>query len=258
MNNDLAILLIGTLGMLTMIGALIFFAYLYQKKMLRKQQEMREIEHLLKREELNSTYALLEGQENERQRIAQDLHDGIGGSLSTIKIYLDLLQLRNSAEKNDLVGKLQLLTDEVIENVRDIAHNLSHSSLHYYGLETAVEHLCNAVSESSGISVQRHVSIHATLDKQMGQDLYKIIQELLNNSLKYARASAILIELTAIDDELNLIYEDNGVGFNEKVPVKGIGLQNIDIRVKRYHGHLTLDTAPGKGTSTVIEIPLKP
>ncbi len=258
MNNDLAILLIGTLGMLTMIGALIFFAYLYQKKMLRKQQEMREIEQLLKREELNSAYSLLEGQENERQRIAQDLHDGLGGSLSTIKIYLDLLHLRNPEEKSEMVEKLRNLTDEVIENVRDIAHNLSHSSLTYYGLEKSIEHLCNAVSESSGIAVQQHVSIHATLEKEMGQDLYKIIQELLNNSLKHARATAILIELTALDDEINLIYEDNGIGFNEKLDTKGIGLHNISIRVQRYGGQLTLNTAPGKGTSTVIEIPLKP
>lgn len=254
MNNDLAILLIGTLGMLTMIGAMIFFAYLYQKKMLRKQEEMREIEQLLKREELNSAYALLEGQENERQRIAQDLHDGIGGSLSTIKIYLDLLQFRE-LQQNELVDKLQFLADELIESIRDIAHNLSHSSLTYYGLEKSIAHLCEAVAESSGIAVQNHVSIHFGLDKAVVQDLYKIVQELLNNSLKHARATVILIELTAIENEINLIYEDNGAGFNEKSETRGIGLHNIAVRVQRHSGHLTLNTAPGKGTSFIIEIP---
>jgi two-component system NarL family sensor kinase len=257
-NDDLTILLLGTLGMLTMIGALLFFAYLYQQKMTRKQREMGEIEQLLKREELKSAYALLEGQENERQRIAQDLHDGIGGALSTIRIYLDLLQSEKMAyPREELIGKLQHLTDEVITNIRDVAHNLHHSALTYFGLEKAIGHLCGAVQESSGIRVKCHVSIHRPLSQPLVHDIYKIIQELLNNALKHAKASTILIELTALGNEVNLIFEDNGAGFNANNETRGMGLRNLTVRTQRYGGRLTVEAAPGKGASFIIEIPLE-
>ena len=110
-DNLLVILLIGTSGMLLMMLAIIGFVYLYQKRINKKNTDFQQIQHLLKSEELKSAYALLEGHDAERQRVANDLHDRMGGQLSTIKIYLDLLQISELNEKQkDLVDKLHVST----------------------------------------------------------------------------------------------------------------------------------------------------
>ncbi|MFK7787855.1 MAG: sensor histidine kinase [Crocinitomicaceae bacterium] len=256
MNGDLAILLIGTSGMLLMLIAFMTFAYRNQKQLMKKEVKVREINELLKSEELKSAYSLLEGQDNERQRISNDLHDRMGGQLSTIKIYLDLL---NDTELDDeqqkLLNNILESTSTSIQEVRAIAHDLNNSTLKYYGLQKAIEHLCEAINASKKTTVSYHISINHELNGRMIRDIYHIIQELITNTLNHASASNIHIELTILKDELNLIFEDNGVGFNIDDTYAGIGLKSIRLRVERYHGILTLDSKPNRGSSFIIEIP---
>ena len=161
MNGDLAILLIGTSGMLLMLIAFMAFAYRNQKQLVKKEIKVREINELLKSEELKSAYALLEGQDNERQRISNDLHDRMGGQLSTVKIYLDLLNETSlNEDQQKLLDKLLASTSHSIQEVRDIAHDLNNSTLKYYGLQKAIEHLCAAINASKKTPITYHISLN--------------------------------------------------------------------------------------------------
>lgn len=256
MNNDLAILLVGTFGMLLLVTAFIAFAYLHQKRMRAQDLEKREIEALLKNEELKSAYAFLEAQDLERERIANDLHDRMGGQLSTLKIYLDLLNQENEEKKRcALLEKMNEGLQHSIQDIRNVAHDLNSATLKHYGLKKAIEHLVEAVNASGKTSVKCHLSLHMELPKNVMRDLYMIVQELMNNTLKHAKASAVRIELTAIDGEINLIFEDNGIGLPAKVQF-GLGLESIRLRIQRYDGTFQMEAAPQKGTTFITEIVL--
>jgi len=257
MTNDLTILLIGTFGMLTLIIAFIAFAYLYQKKMRAKEREKQEIESLLKDEELKSAYAILETQDQERDRIANDLHDRMGGQLSTLKIYVDLLnQEKDEKKRCELLEKMNEGLQHSIHDIRNIAHDLSSATLKHYGLKKAIEHLEEAINDSGKVEVKYHLSVHVQLENQLVRDIYLIVQELTNNALKHSKADTIRIELTAINGDVNLIFEDNGIGFSDQKNV-GLGLESIYLRVQRYEGEIQRESSPKNGTSYVIEIPLK-
>jgi signal transduction histidine kinase len=257
-ENDLTILLIGTTVMFLVISALILFVYLYQKRLIKQKGEKKELEELLKSEELKSTYSLLEGQDNERERIAQDLHDRMGGQLSTIKIYLDLLSnTPSSGRQNELLQKLHEATDSSIHEVRTIAHDLSSSSLTIYGLSKSIEHLCRAISDSKKLEATLFSSITTEIPKQVARDVYLILQELITNTLKHAEAQTIRIDLTAVEEELNIIYQDDGKGFELfRIENRGMGLEGLRLRIKKYRGNLNIESEKNQGSTFIIEIPL--
>lgn len=240
-----------------MISALILFAYLYQKRLNRKSEEIREIESLLKTEELKSAYATIEGQDRERERIADDLHDRMGGQLSTMKIYLDLLEQTELTEKqSELLGSLQKSAEHSITEIRSIAHDLNSSMLKVNGLPKAVEQLCQVIDLSKKVNVNSHVSVLHDLEGKLARDVYQMIQELITNTLKHSEASNLRLELTSVEDEVNLIFEDDGIGFNMSEETDGMGLTSIRTRVERYGGKLTIDSRKNQGATFIIEIPL--
>lgn len=256
MENDLTIVLIGTTAMTIMVTGLFVFVYFYQRKTLRRNQEIREIEKLLKAEELHTTYALLEGQHKERERIAQDLHDRLGGQLSTLKIYLDLLAQSNPVQENqrEIMDLLQREMNASIEEVRIISHDLGNPTLSKYGLETALERLCLIVSNSKKIVVEYYFTLHSTISQELATDIYQIIQELITNSLRHGGATKIRLEITAINQDLTIIYEDNGIGFNPEQISFGMGIKSIRSRCHKYNGNFVLESL--NGATFIIEIPL--
>lgn len=257
MTDNLVILLIGTSGMLLMMMTIIVFSYLYQKKLNKKGKEFQEIQSLLKSEELKSAYALLEGQDVERERLANDLHDRLGGQLSTVKIYLDLLEQSPLNEKQkELLEKLQLSAQFSIDEVRAIAHDLNHSALHYFGFKKAVEQLCVALNESKNIRLDSHITVDTEIPSSIARDVYQVIQELFTNTLRHANATEVHLEITAMDDEINVIFEDDGDGFDTSESHFGLGLKSIQLRVERYQGNLTIDAKRGRGSTFIIEVPL--
>jgi two-component system NarL family sensor kinase len=256
MDGNFVVILVGGAAMIFLITSMFAFAYLYQKKINRKSNEITEIQELLKTEELKSAYALLEGQDKERQRVANDLHDRMGGQLSTVKIYLDLLEKTElTTKQQELLEKLQHSTKITIEEVRAIAHDLNNSTLNYYGLQKAIEHLCTVISESKKLNVAHHLDLQVESSTSFKRDIYQIIQELITNTLRHAEAKNVRIELNILKDGTNLIYEDDGVGFNPETVVQGIGLRSIEMRAERYDGTLIIDGKKGRGASFIIEIP---
>jgi signal transduction histidine kinase len=219
------------------------------------RRKIRELEGNIKIETMQS---VLVGQESERQRIAQDLHDSVGGLLAAIKIHLEGL----SAKKSNLAGdegfvKIKNLLDDTVAETRHIARNMQPSALLEFGLVTAVRDLTGRVrSEGPPAITFQHFGDFSALDQTTALYCYRIVQELLQNSLKHAQAKEILVQLTQTENQLALLVEDDGVGFDQEKVQKGMGTDNITHRVHFLKGELSVQTAKGQGTSTVVTVPL--
>jgi len=257
LNTDL-VLILGTSGMLLLTTAIILFIYLYQRKLIKRKLEYQKIEDLLKKQELQSAYALIEGQETERKRIAQDLHDSLGSMLVTLNMYADsLIGKGGKKEVKQLAEKISDTTKQATEETRRISHNLDTGILTHFGLEAAINDLVNAITKIKPINVICHVHMPDTVNKEIVINLYRIIQELINNTLKHANANKIHIELSQISHEyISLIYDDNGVGFDTTTKGNGMGLTNIASRIETIGGSLQIESKINKGSSFIIEIPI--
>jgi len=192
-----------------------------------------------KKAQIEATLSLLKGQEMERRRLSQEIHDGIGPLLSTIRLNLDAVtnDLIDAPEKT--LQKVQIM-NELIQNVatdiRDISHALMPSTLMDFGLVEGVNSLCQKANKSELINIDfLQTGLTERLNQNLEWNLYRIIQELLNNALKYASAKQIDIQLIKRKNKIVLTVEDNGVGFDETkiddLIQNGIGFRNINTRV---------------------------
>ena len=214
----------------------------------------------IKESEYLALNALLEGQEQERKRLAREIHDGIGPTLSTLKMNLAHMEGDISGPEANLTEKFKKsyqMIDEVADDLRSISHNLMPKVLSDFGLVAALETLCEKIDATKSIKV---VFIHNGIDKRLSEavelGLYRISQELINNTLKYAEAKKINLQLLKRDGSLQLMYEDDGKGFYPDLISSGIGLTNIENRTKALAGEVILDSQPGRGMTATIEIPL--
>jgi two-component system NarL family sensor kinase len=207
-----------------------------------------ELEELLANQESEVYASILKGQEQERERIAQDLHDRLGGTLAALK--LALRKPQNHVEDEDL-----LIIDSAVNEVRSISHNLSTGLVYKYGLNEAVNQLFKTLGNSKGIkfSLYLHPEI-GKLGKTLGIELYRIVQELVSNTLKHSKADEVSLQTNFSKDIFNLIYEDNGIGFDPKELKGGIGLENVNARVERIGGELNIDAAKGRGSIFIVEL----
>jgi len=255
---------LGLLALLILIIAVIGIRSLQHKRNLaetRLKLHEQKIEKLLSDQELKSINAMMEGQDKERKRIAQDLHDRLGSMLSTVKHHFSAmetkiteLQDQNKVQYNTAIS----LLDDAVREVRHISHDMLSGTLVKFGLSAALQDLKNSIEVPGKLTVELNLfGLDHRLDNEVEIAVYRIIQELVGNSLKHAHASEMTIQLTLSDDNLNVMVEDNGRGFDTKnITSDGIGLQNIYERIKRLNGTYHLDTAIGRGTTFVIDIPL--
>lgn len=240
--------------MVAMMLTIIFFVQRFQKKLAARNKAYQEIEKLVNQQELRSAYSLLEGQEIERKRIAAELHDNIGGLVATLKIYSDLtLEPADRPEIDRLNDKINKLSDNLGQEVRKLSHELDLRTLSGFGLKVAVENLAEAVTDSGKLKVLAVVNLSTPIGDQVSLNLYRIVQELLTNTMKHAHASTSRIEITAVDNEYTLIYEDDGDGFDSQTTAsQGIGLKNIQSRCEQIRCKLTIDTSL-RGCTFIIE-----
>ncbi|WP_420583270.1 sensor histidine kinase [Reichenbachiella sp.] len=251
------ILILGTSGMFLLTTAIVLFIYLYQRKLLKRKLEYQEIEDLLKKQELKSAYSILEGQERAYKQVAEELHDNLGSMLVTLNMLSDTLPKKSDPESlKSLAAKISEIAAQATEATRKISHSLHSGLLKHFGLGAAINELIGALNESQTIQVTSHIDLGEEMDSQTNVQVYRIVQELLNNTLKHARASTINIDLTLARDHFTLIFEDNGIGFDTNQADNGLGLKNLRSRVDRMDGHLTIESNKGKGTTTIIELPI--
>ena len=222
-----------------------------------KEKEINEqqVISLKKDQELKLIKASIRGQDQERKKIAQEMHDSVGGNLAAMK--LQFSQLSKHPEKLKLIYS-QL--DDTYEQVRNLSHNLLPKKIRENDFVFLIKEYINTVEEASeitfNVSFFDEFKINA-LSKILQNELFSVFQELTTNTLKYAKATTIDIQLDLLNECLFFVYEDDGVGFDLSKTTLGIGLTNIKNRVDNYNGILHIDSQPNRGTNINIEIPLK-
>ena len=222
----------------------------------RKLQNLK-ISELEKDKQLLAIDAMLKGQEEERGRIAKDLHDGLGGLLSGTKLsFINMKENLLLTPENAIQFEKSLsMLDTTIADLRKVAHNLMPESLVKFGLNDALKDFCSSIQLASNITVDYQ---KIGLDRKIGNTaetfMYRIIQELVNNAVKHSQATEILVQIAFANDKIVLTVEDNGTGYDKSQITTGDGLDNIAYRVKYLNGTIDTLTTASNGTSVTIEL----
>ena len=253
------------------IGSLVFILFgsttfiLIQKNTKRKQLlaeqdkalETQKLATVLKEQELISIDAMIEGQEKERQRIANDLHDDLGGLMTNVKWHFNALKDKQTPE---LFDKTNTLLDEAYNKIRTVAHAKNSGVIAKQGLLKAVQTMANKISIDNKIEIDViDYGLENRLENSLELTIFRIIQELITNVIKHAKASQATVHLTNHEDTLNILVEDNGKGFNQSQVIKtnkGMGISSIDKRVEHLNGSMTIESEINQGTTIIIDIPL--
>jgi signal transduction histidine kinase len=252
--------LIGFLIILVPIIALLYVYYQKiqtQSELSKKQEEIngQKVASLVREQEMKVIRATLDGQDEERKRIAQELHDSIGGNLAGIKLQLSGLDNGSGSLKT-----ISRQLDETYQLVRDISHTLIPKKFRQHRFTQIVSEYLNSISGTGAVHIHFHPHPPEeinTLWEEVQSELFKIIQELTTNTLKHAQATKLEIHLNSYNGSTNLLFEDDGRGFDPDKNEAGIGLKNLRDRVAELQGKLHIDTKIGRGTVISIEIPTK-
>jgi len=257
-NQVIVIVLIGVLLILIMGVALLSFFFFSRKRIVNKELEKKNLEVTHQKEIIQS---IIITQEKERKRIAQDLHDDISSKLNVINLNANLLKDGNlSPEEYTIINNGILeATDKTLESARKIAHNLLPPILEEFGFKDAAEELIDSFNNSRKINIKYTIDYpKKLLASQNELHLFRIIQELINNSVRHGKAKNSTINITCKSNELVLSYIDNGIGFNAKdiENKKGLGIKNIESRVSLLNGKHNIGSEIGHGFNILIVIHL--
>jgi len=207
--------------------------------------------------------AIIETEERERKRFAADLHDGLAPLLSTIKLYTDLLKKGNfkNISPAETLQSVDELVDKAIVSTREISNNIMPSILQDFGLPAAVKDFCNYINNTNSIKITLDSSQYKLTGPRIEETvLFQSIKELVNNTLKHSRANNINIFLESHENQVNLFYKDDGVGFDvdEKMTLPtGLGLNNIVNKVKTINGLSLIKSKVGEGMSVLVSLYVK-
>ncbi|MCD6068214.1 MAG: tetratricopeptide repeat protein [Bacteroidetes bacterium] len=250
------------IGLVILIILLGYFIYSRNKI----KQKARMDKEIANQREIRSK-AVIEAEEKERRRIAQDLHDGVGQILSAAKLNLSGLEDKmklipdnyQDPERSSLLSNALELVNDSVKEVRAVSHNMMPNTLIKLGLASAVREFITKISSVPNLKIDLQiVGMEERLDNTVETVLYRVIQEVVANIIKHAKANVISMQLIRHENELTIMIEDNGVGFdkNKVTQFEGIGLKNIISRVEFLNGQVEFDSTPGQGTTVVIEVPL--
>lgn len=250
------ILFMGTFGMLLLACAAIFLFIIYHQRNIRAKEDLHEMET---QHQQRLIFSNLHTLEDERKRFAEDLHDEIGASLSAIRLHAS--RIENEAGDQETKNRLKdvkEIIDQAMASTRRISHNMLPPGLELFGLSKIVDDLAVQISKANAI----HISVITPqamprLDYKAELMLYRVLQELLNNTIKHAGASEVQISFSADDTSCHIFYSDNGKGFDTTdVRYNGLGLRNLETRLKMINGNYSFFSSPGKGLEVKMSIPL--
>ncbi len=246
----------GITAIAALLSSLFLFLFLRNRKKLHAQTintQQQKINQLEQEKQMASLEFLLKGQEEERTRLARDLHDGLGGMLSGMKISLS--QMDDTTTQHPLHNVINQL-DNSIKELRHIAHNMMPEALLKYGLDEALNNFCTSLNHNKQINITyQSYGWQNTLDKEKEVVLYRIAQELINNAIKHAQANNILVQVICDDKRINLTVEDDGIGY-QKDALGGIGLKNIESRTQFINATFDVHSQLGAGTTCQVEVNL--
>jgi len=204
--------------------------------------------------------AVIQAEEKERERLSKDLHDGLGPLLSAIKIYLnELVSGEIDNKEKEEMNKYSLeLIDEAILTTRVVSNNLMPRVMSNYGLVKAIESFCKKINLTHKTTIHFNSVNYSSVDQTTELIIYRVVNELLNNTIKHASAQQVCILLEVKENILTLTYEDDGIGFDfDKMlndPKTGMGLKNIISRIKSVDGIILTDKPAGKGCKIIIRV----
>lgn len=260
-KNQILYGLIG-LGILLLLSFVFFQKRLKDQKTIAAQKlaiQNQEITELQQKNKLLALNSMIEGQEAERLRIAKDLHDSLGGLLSTVKAHFTTIQKEiEQLEKLNITEKTNNLIDEACIEVRRISHNMMPHALSISGLRGAIEDIAESLREEGYATTLEITNLPGTIDNTKEVMIYRLVQEIISNIRKHSHSKTLLIQLLGYQNELTLIIEDDGQGFDYEKAIEkgGLGLKSINSRVQYLDGTISWDSQPGKGTSITINIPV--
>lgn len=259
-KSTLNYFLIGSLAAVMIVSFLGYRNSRHRHQLAQQQEELQQqrIRELEKDKQLVAVDSMLKGQEEERSRLAKDLHDGLGGLLSGVKFSLSNMKdnLIITPDNMAVFERSLDMIDTSIKELRRVAHNMMPEMLTKFGLDEALKEYCNTVNATNLLSVKYlSMGMDTRLEKSSEIIIYRIIQELLNNSMKHAAATEAMVQLIKEDGRFSIIVEDNGKGFDTAIikSNKGAGLTSIQSRVDYLKGRLDIHSEQGKGTLVNIE-----
>ena len=256
--------IIGMLAslMLSGIGYYYFQRNRTQKSLLAQQKKISSqlLVDLMHEHEIENLNARLKGQENERERIARALHDQIGGTLAAVKFsVMSIKKWLVPGHEEQFIQSCQLL-EQACEETRELSHDMMALSVKKFGLEISIRELCKTLNESGKLNIHFSSNYQEPfqLTSEAESHVYRIVQELIQNIIKHAETTEAFLQIISQGPNLILIIEDHGKGFDPQNPSKdgGLGLENIRDRLSQLNGDMEIDSSLGRGTTTIIEIPI--
>jgi signal transduction histidine kinase len=258
-NKKKAIFFIGLILMVLLVSSLLWLRHRIKTQRLLRINETKLLRHkfvtLKQEQELKRMKNVLEGQELERNRLSKEIHDGIGGSLAGIKLQLSQV---NATLKNEKINDIEQKMSIAFGELRSISHNLSFNFMIDKNLDHLFYQLKTDYESREEFKLEVVIFPENALtgiSEEIKHQVYRIVQELLANVAKHAKAEQVMLSLTRYDEILNIIIEDDGVGF-ETGNTEGIGIKNIKSRILSLNGTIAIDTNVGNGTSVLIDIPI--
>lgn len=247
---------IGVLISILMLTGLIYIRQIFNL--------LDQIKELKKKDETRLLNVIIQTEEKARQTFARDLHDGLGPVLSSIKMTISAIDLKKMGKSNQqIIKRTCQITDEAIITLKEISNNLSPHLLKNYGLKVALENFAGHLLENSDIKLELKGNIESKrYFYNLEISLFRIITELLNNSIKHGKPNFIKIEINDNGNDLRIDYEEDGCGFNSRdhasgKQINGMGLENIRSRVKSLNGHYYIYSEQNKGVRVFILLPYK-
>lgn len=247
------ILIGGTIALLTILGLS------YKNYHNRQQLQQAKIDELETEKKLTAAASVLRGEEQERTRLAKDLHDGLGGMLSGIKYSFQAIKgnMVMTPQNHQNFERSMDMLDGSIKEMRRVAHNMMPEALVKFGLDTAMKDFCNDINESSAVKINYQSTglNDSSIDQTTAITIYRIVQELLNNIIRHAGATAAIVQIDRSDGRFSITVEDDGRGFDTRIlqTAKGMGWNNIQSRVEFLKGKLNVQSNEKNGTSVFIE-----
>ncbi|WP_232735111.1 sensor histidine kinase [Olleya sp. Bg11-27] len=246
-------LVYGLIFLVLLTTGLILFFHYSRRKIIQKELEKAALKLENQQKILQTSIAI---QERERKRIAQDLHDAISSKLNIISLTTNVLLIDQTISEKQKIALEQILniTTGTLESARKIAHDLLPPILNEFGLKAALQELFEDFSKHTKIEIEDNVEALTRLSKNDQLHVFRIVQELINNSIRHGKANELVVYMEQNETDFVIRYQDNGQGFDvKKIHEKsGIGLQNIKSRVKILKGILKIESTPNNGSQFII------
>ncbi|MEB0263901.1 MULTISPECIES: histidine kinase [unclassified Mucilaginibacter] len=259
-DNIFILVALGMAGTFLLVVSFILFSIRNQNRLLKQRQQFQQAQITHQKELLK---AVIESQEAERKRIGQDLHDDVGTTISGLRLLIEMFKPSSGDDKNyqNFAQSTKTIIDKIVKDVRNISHNLSPTTLSYYGLAAAVNEHCTIINQSGKLEITLNNNAEKFLENlpiTTSTAIYRVMEELLNNTIKHSGASKAGIDFKVDAGLIMIAYTDNGKGLPADIETakKGMGMQNIESRLLNINATYKLEPYAGKGFQIKIECPI--